>query len=135
MQRLAAAACGVVFGAGLALSGMTNPAKVLAFLDVAGAWDPTLAFVMGGALAVAAAGFAPSRRRAEPRLAASFGWSPPRGLDGPPLGGGALRGGGGHGGVAPAVTGPAWTPWAGRSSAGGRMIRGPATWWSGWRAT
>lgn len=41
---------GVLFAAGLALSGMTDPGKVLAFLDVAGAWDPTLAFVMGGAV-------------------------------------------------------------------------------------
>ena len=43
-------ASGVVFAMGLALSGMTDPGKVLAFLDVAGAWDPTLAFVMGGAV-------------------------------------------------------------------------------------
>ena len=43
---------GLLFGAGLALSGMTNPARVIGFLDVAGDWDPTLAFVMGGALAV-----------------------------------------------------------------------------------
>ena len=47
--------CGTLFGAGLAISGMTNPAKVLSFLDVLGAWDPTLAFVMGSALAVSAA--------------------------------------------------------------------------------
>jgi uncharacterized membrane protein YedE/YeeE len=47
---------GIVFGTGLAVSGMTNPAKVLAFLDVFGAWDPTLAVVMGSALAVSAAG-------------------------------------------------------------------------------
>jgi uncharacterized protein len=43
-------ASGIVFAIGLALSGMTDPGKVLAFLDVAGAWDPTLAFVMGGAV-------------------------------------------------------------------------------------
>ena len=47
-----ALASGVLFGIGLALSGMLNPAKVLAFLDVAGRWDPSLALVMGGALAV-----------------------------------------------------------------------------------
>jgi uncharacterized membrane protein YedE/YeeE len=41
---------GILFGAGLALSGMTNPAKVIGFLDVTGRWDPTLAFVMGGAV-------------------------------------------------------------------------------------
>jgi uncharacterized membrane protein YedE/YeeE len=45
-------ATGLVFGAGLVLSGMTQPAKVLAFLDILGGWDPSLAFVMGGAIAV-----------------------------------------------------------------------------------
>ena len=51
MKRLAvAAAAGAVFALGLALSGMTNPAKVIGFLDVTGAWDPSLAFVMGGAI-------------------------------------------------------------------------------------
>ena len=49
---LLALATGVVFGAGLLLSGMTQPAKVVNFLDVMGAWDPSLAFVMGGAIAV-----------------------------------------------------------------------------------
>lgn len=52
-RTLAALACGLLFGLGLAISGMMNPAKVIGFLDVAGAWDPTLAFVMGGALLVA----------------------------------------------------------------------------------
>lgn len=47
---------GLLFGAGLALSGMTNPVRVQGFLDVAGHWDPTLAFVMGGALAVTGLG-------------------------------------------------------------------------------
>ncbi len=47
---------GVLFGAGLAISGMTNPSKVIGFLDVAGDWDPTLAFVMAGALGVFAIG-------------------------------------------------------------------------------
>ncbi len=51
-RTLAALACGLLFGLGLAISGMMNPAKVIGFLDVAGAWDPTLAFVMGGALLV-----------------------------------------------------------------------------------
>ncbi len=48
---------GFVFGAGIALSGMINPAKVLNFFDVAGMWDPSLAFVMGGALLVTALGY------------------------------------------------------------------------------
>ena len=51
-------ASGLLFGAGLAISGMTSPARVRAFLDITGAWDPTLAFVMGGALAVATPLFA-----------------------------------------------------------------------------
>jgi len=54
---------GLVFGLGLVLSGMTDPAKVLGFLDVAGIWDPSLALVMGGAIAVAAPAFAWLRRR------------------------------------------------------------------------
>lgn len=49
---------GLVFGLGLIVSGMANPAKVLGFLDLAGAWDPSLAFVMAGAIAVAALAFA-----------------------------------------------------------------------------
>ncbi|TBO34008.1 YeeE/YedE family protein [Aquabacterium lacunae] len=57
LQPLLALTAGLVFGLGLLLSGMANPAKVLAFLDLAGAWDPSLAFVMGGAIAVGLAGF------------------------------------------------------------------------------
>ena len=54
---------GLVFGLGLIVSGMANPAKVLGFLDLAGAWDPSLAFVMAGAIAVAAVTFALAKRR------------------------------------------------------------------------
>jgi uncharacterized membrane protein YedE/YeeE len=54
---------GLVFGWGLLLSGMTDPSKVQGFLDLSGAWDPSLAFVMGGAIAVGAAAFAFARRR------------------------------------------------------------------------
>jgi uncharacterized protein len=54
---------GAVFGLGLIVSGMANPEKVLGFLDLAGAWDPSLAFVMAGAVAVAAVAFALARRR------------------------------------------------------------------------
>ena len=54
---------GLVFGLGLIVSAMVNPAKVLAFLDVAGAWDPSLALVMGGAIAVGLIGFGLARRR------------------------------------------------------------------------
>ena len=51
-RTIVAALAGLVFAFGLALSGMTNPGKVIAFLDVTGAWDPSLAFVMGGAIGV-----------------------------------------------------------------------------------
>ncbi len=54
---------GLVFGIGLIVSGMANPAKVLGFLDVAGPWDPSLALVMAGAIAVGALGFALARHR------------------------------------------------------------------------
>lgn len=54
---------GLVFGAGLLVSGMANPAKVLGFLDLAGRWDPSLAFVMAGAIAVGAIAFAVARKR------------------------------------------------------------------------
>ena len=72
MRSLLAFVCGASFGGGLAVSGMTNPAKVLNFLDVAGAWDPTLAFVMGGAVVVSALGFARARRRSRPWLGERF---------------------------------------------------------------
>lgn len=55
---------GLVFGFGLLLSGMTNPAKVLGFLDLAGPWDPSLMLVMAGAIAVSAGAYALARRRA-----------------------------------------------------------------------
>ncbi|MDH3687348.1 MAG: YeeE/YedE family protein [Myxococcales bacterium] len=58
-----AAISGLLFGAGLTVSQMTNPAKVMAFLDVTGSWDPTLAFVMGGALLVSAIAVRVEKRR------------------------------------------------------------------------
>jgi uncharacterized protein len=63
---------GLLFGAGLALSDMINPARVLAFLDLAGRWDPTLAFVMGSALIPSALGYLIVRRMKKPVLADSF---------------------------------------------------------------
>jgi uncharacterized protein len=66
MQILVALVSGVVFGAGLAISGMINPAKVLNFFDLAGSWDPSLAFVMAGALAIALPGYWLARRRPAP---------------------------------------------------------------------
>jgi uncharacterized membrane protein YedE/YeeE len=61
---------GVVFGIGLLISGMSNPQKVLGFLDLAGNWDPSLALVMVGAIAVAAVGFALARGRSQTLLGA-----------------------------------------------------------------
>ena len=64
MSALFALASGLIFGIGLIASGMTDPAKIQNFLDLAGAWDPSLVLVMGGAIAVALFGFAAARRRA-----------------------------------------------------------------------
>ena len=69
---LAALFCGALFGTGLVVSDMINPARVLAFLDVAGAWDPSLALVMGGALLPAALAYALRRRWPAPLLDRRF---------------------------------------------------------------
>ena len=63
MAVFTALLAGLVFGVGLLVSGMANPAKVLGFLDLAGQWDPSLAFVMGGAVAVGSIAFLLARRR------------------------------------------------------------------------
>jgi len=63
VYSIAALLSGLVFGLGLILSGMANPEKVLGFLDLAGAWDPSLAFVMGGAILVGLIAFTVARRR------------------------------------------------------------------------
>ena len=83
---------GLLFGVGLVVSRMTNPAKVLAFLDVAGNWDPSLAFVMGGALAVAALGNWIASSRPAPLAAATFQWPASRDIDARLIGGAALFG-------------------------------------------
>ena len=63
---------GLLFGLGLVVSGMADPAKVQNFLDVAGTWDPSLAFVMAGAVATAFIGYRWALRRPAPLLAANF---------------------------------------------------------------
>jgi uncharacterized membrane protein YedE/YeeE len=99
---LAAIGSGLVFGAGLALSDMTNPAKVQNFLDFLGTWDPSLALVMGGALAVSALGYRIARRRGSPLLATRFSIPTRRELDPELLSGAALFGvGWGIGGFCP----------------------------------
>jgi len=73
MLAIAGFVCGLVFGWGLLISGMMQPAKVLAFLDIFGAWDPSLLVVMAAALAVGSAGFAFAQRR-KPLLAPRSQW-------------------------------------------------------------
>ncbi|WP_151719848.1 DUF6691 family protein [Gemmobacter serpentinus] len=72
MRLLSALIVGVIFGTGIAVSGMINPAKVLNFFDLAGTWDPSLAFVMGGALAVAIPGYRLALARNKPRFEPTF---------------------------------------------------------------
>lgn len=72
MAVIGALAAGLLFGVGLILSGMADPQKVLNFLDLAGPWDPSLAFVMAGAIAVAAPGFRLVLRRRSPLAAPAF---------------------------------------------------------------
>ena len=91
-QMLVAAIAGIVFGLGLGVSQMVDPAKVLAFLDLAGDWDPSLAFVMGGAVAVSLVAFRYSLRRRAPLLARSFALPEVSGIDARLLAGAALFG-------------------------------------------
>lgn len=69
---LASIVAGILFGIGLVVSDMINPGRVLAFLDVAGAWDPSLAFVMGGALIPSAIAYRIRSKRSKPLLDSSF---------------------------------------------------------------
>jgi len=93
MQRVILAGLfGLIFGTGIALSGMANPAKVLNFFDIAGTWDPSLAFVMGGALLVTAIGYRLVLRRAAPVCDAKFHLPTSRKLDTPLLAGAAVFG-------------------------------------------
>lgn len=94
---VSAGIAGLLFGAGLAVSGMINPARIIGFLDIAalfgpGIWDPTLAFVMAAALAVALPGFALLQRRGAPLFAARFDWPTRRAVDARLVAGSALFG-------------------------------------------
>ena len=91
-RTLVALFAGTLFGLGLAISGMMNPAKVIDFLDVAGGWDPTLAFVMGGALVVAIPAFRLILGRPRPILVDRFTLPTQNALDRRLLGGAALFG-------------------------------------------
>lgn len=91
-RLLAALAAGLIFGLGLSLSGMLDPARVQGFLDVTGNWDPTLAFVLGGAVSVAGAGYALARRLPRPAFDGAFQYPTNRRIDRPLLAGAALFG-------------------------------------------
>ncbi|HYG86541.1 MAG TPA: YeeE/YedE family protein [Azospirillum sp.] len=92
LRSAAALLAGMLFGLGLAVSGMVNPAKVLGFLDITGRWDPSLALVMAGALAVAMLGFRVALRRPAPLLDEQFALPGGQGIDGRLVTGAALFG-------------------------------------------
>src|SRR5882757_7250687 len=92
MRMIASLVCGLVFGAGLLISGMVQPTKVLGFLDIFGAWDPTLAVVMAAALAVSFPGFMLAGRVSRPLLSAQSLWPSKTQIDSPLLIGSALFG-------------------------------------------
>jgi uncharacterized membrane protein YedE/YeeE len=89
---LSAFASGLLFGLGLIVSQMVNPAKVLGFLDIFGSWDPSLAFVMGGAVIVSGLGYRIARRRGIPVLAPRLEIPARRDLDARLVGGAVLFG-------------------------------------------
>jgi len=92
MKGLAAFLTGLIFGLGLVISGMTDPGRVQGFLDLAGAWDGTLMFVMGGAVLVTLPAFAGFRRAGRPLLGERFGWPGATAIDARLIGGSALFG-------------------------------------------
>lgn len=83
---------GLIFGVGISISGMANPAKVINFFDVAGTWDPSLAFVMGGAVIVTFFGYRFVLKRSAPTMADVFQVPTRRDLDLPLIGGSAVFG-------------------------------------------
>jgi uncharacterized membrane protein YedE/YeeE len=107
MKTIAGFVIGLVFGVGLVISGMSNPAKVLNFLDLFGTWDPSLAFVMGGAVLVTFIGYRLVQARPSPVFGEIFHMPTKMDVDGQLLTGSALFGvGWGLGGFCP---GPALT--------------------------
>jgi len=102
MSIVLAAASGALFGVGLLISGMTQPAKVIGFLDVTGAWDPSLALVIGGAVAVYAVLLRLTKRRSDPWFDVKFHLPTRNDVDFPLIAGAALFGiGWGLGGLCP----------------------------------
>lgn len=80
-QRISEFLVGLIFGLGLLISGMTDPAKVIGFLDLSGAWDPSLAFVMGGAIAVGLVAFAVASRRTADFFGGVINWPTATAID------------------------------------------------------
>jgi uncharacterized protein len=100
--RIVTLLAGLLFGVGLVVAGMTDPAKVIAFLDVTGRWDPSLALVMAGAIGVHAVLLRPIFRRRRPLFAGSFQLPTRTDIDAPLVLGAAVFGvGWGLGGVCP----------------------------------
>lgn len=121
LTLMASYVAGLLFSLGLAVSGMTDPARVVGFLDVAGDWDPTLMFVLGGAVMTTFIGYRFVLKQPAPMLAGRFELPSRRDLDTKLLGGAALFGvGWGLSGYCP---GPAI------ASLGGATYR----WWRCWR--
>ena len=94
MNRVSPFLVGLLFGIGLCLSGMTNPGKVLAFLDLGGAWDPSLAFVMGGAVAIAFVAFRIAARRSASLSGGPFHMPAAKAIDARLIGGSVIFGAG-----------------------------------------
>jgi uncharacterized protein len=92
MRKFLALASGALFGAGVTISGMVNPMKVLNFLDIFGPWDATLMFVMGGGLLVTIVGYHFAMKRRAPLFASSFRIPASEDIDARLLGGAALFG-------------------------------------------
>ncbi|WNW10295.1 DUF6691 family protein [Pseudomonas sp. DTU_2021_1001937_2_SI_NGA_ILE_001] len=117
MRALTGFIAGLLFGTGLLLAGMADPAKVLAFLDLAGAWDPSLALVMAGALAALIGPMTWIRRRGRPLLDGPLHLPERRGLDRRLMGGSLLFGvGWGLAGLCPGpalvlLPGGHWQAW------------------------
>jgi len=92
MRAAASFLCGLIFGSGLMISGMTQPAKVLGFLDILGRWDPTLAFVMAGALVISSIGYTLARHQKRPIITERHLWPDRTDIDRPLVMGSVLFG-------------------------------------------
>ncbi|MCC7274557.1 MAG: YeeE/YedE family protein [Alphaproteobacteria bacterium] len=119
-QILLALLAGVLFGAGLAISGMADPARVRGFLDLAGTWDPTLAFVMGGALIPMALAWGIRSKLEHPLAAPAFDLPETRRIDARLIAGAAVFGIGW--GVAGLCPGPAFAGLAVNAAAAGTFV-------------